>query len=150
MKKAIIIIILLLSVLSVFVLGIFMPKVEQTIVTIKVESVEIDHTDEVDIENTDGTVSKIVRLEGDNNTYQLKWKVYPYDEERGESNATTPDVTFSSSNDQVTVSKDGLVTFPSDSKKTITTTITIRTADGDKFDTITISLYKEQTSVITF
>ena len=46
------------------------------------------------------------------------------DEEKGQSNATTPDVTFASSNDQVTVSDDGLVTFPSDAKKTITTTIT--------------------------
>ncbi len=149
MKKTLIIIILGLSVLSVFVLGIFVPKIEQTIITIKVESVEFDHSDEIEIENTDGSTSKIVRLT-ENNVYQLKWKVYPYDEEKGQSNATTPDVTFASSNDQVTVSDDGLVTFPSDAKKTITTTITVRTADGDKVDTITISLYKEQSGVIIF
>lgn len=150
MKKTLLIIVLVLSVLSIFVLGIFAPQVEQTIITIKVESVEFDHSDEIEIENPDGTKSKIVKLSEGLTTYQLKWKVYPYNEETGKSNATTPDVTFSSNIQSVTVSPDGLVTFPSDATTSITATITIRSVDGDKIDTITVSTYKKQSSIIDF
>lgn len=134
-KKVVLIIVIALAAISIFILGIVAPALNQTIITVKVTGVEFEHGDAIE---TDG-VWKIT-LEEDERTYQLSWKVLPWDDEKNKTEATESSVTFTSSNINVTVSADGFVNFPTEISSSITTTITIKTKDGDITDEIVIFL----------
>ena len=150
MKKNIIIISILIALISVVIIGIFAAAVGQTIATVKVTSVEFDHSDEETIVVDENTETKRVRLEEGTTTYQLKWTIYPKkDEEAGIEGATNTKVTFQSDNELVRVSEDGVVTFPSTLTQSLSVTITIKTNDGDHTDTITFFIKHVNSSVIT-
>ena len=53
MKKSLIIVLLVIAVVSVFALGILIPKIEQTIVTVKVEGVEFSNSEIVILKDDD-------------------------------------------------------------------------------------------------
>lgn len=137
-KKVVLFIILAMVVASIFILGIFAPEIGQTVITYKVEGVEFNKEDYIQVVQPDGeTYDEYVKLDKDVYTYQLEWKIYPIDEE-GTQYATNQKVSFSSNNPNVTVSNEGLVTFASDIEESIKVTITIKTSDGEKTDSIDI------------
>lgn len=147
MKKSLIIVLLVIAVVSVFALGILIPKIEQTIVTVKVEGVEFSNSDIVILKDDDnkpykddnGNDKKRINLEEGTTSYQLEWKVFPYDEEKKLSGATNPEVTFlMTGSNIVTIDKQGLITIPKTLTKSINITIKITTTDGKKTDYVEI------------
>ena len=149
MKKTLLLVTLILAVASIFIIGIFASAAGQTLITVKVTSVEFDHSEEEVIE-TNGVETRRIRIEEGITSYQLKWTVYPVkDEETGKEGATNQNVTFSSNNDLVTVSSDGKVTFPKTLTNSLSVVITIKTDDGDYTDTISFFIKHTNSSVIT-
>ena len=136
-RKIVIIITSILIAVSIVVLGILAPEISQTIITIKVNGVEIDKKDEI-IMGEGENQQAIIRLEGDEREYQLRWTILPTDSD-GASTATNQEVSFKSSNPKVIVTKGGLVKFPDEIKESISSVITITTFDGSYTDEITIS-----------
>ena len=149
MKKTLLLVTLILAVASIFIIGIFASAAGQTLITVKVTSVEFDHSEEEVIE-TNGVETRRIRIEEGITSYQLKWTVYPVkDEETGKEGATNQNVTFSSNNDLVTVSSDGKVTFPKTLTNSLSVVITIKTDDGDYTDTISFFIKHTNSSVNT-
>jgi len=144
-KKIIIIIVACISILSIFILGIFSPAVSQTLITVKVTGVEIDKSDCVKTGDEENN-NLVVLLEGEQREYQLIWEVLPNGLTQ-KSSASNKNVSFVSSNSVATVSETGLVKFPDQIKQTISTIITITTEDGSYTDQITIS-YKYFNEVV--
>lgn len=140
MKKIVLIIVAAVIVVSILVLGIFAPTMGQSSQKIKVESVNFNRDDEVEFLNG-GEIDYHIELSEDEYTYQLVWYIYPYDMDEEKSLATNTKVTFSSSNQNVTVTSDGLVTFPSEMDSSISTVITIKTEDQGATSTINIFKY---------
>lgn len=136
-RKIVLIVVTALTVLSIFILGILAPEVSQTFITIKVTGIEIDKTDLEEV-GTGDNVNMVVKLKNEERTYQIKWKVLPTDE-NGFSTATNKNVTFNSNNPNISVSNEGLVRFPQDISKSMSTIVTITTVDGSYTDSITIS-----------
>lgn len=136
-RKLILIVVTVLTVLSIFILGILAPEVSQTFITIKATGVEIDKSDLEEVGNGDN-INRVVVLKNTDRTYQVKWKVLPVDE-NGFSTATNKNVTFDSNNPNISISNEGLVTFPQDISKSMSTIVTITTVDGSYTDSITIS-----------
>ncbi|MCR5564629.1 MAG: hypothetical protein K6F59_02370 [Gammaproteobacteria bacterium] len=157
MKKSLIIVLLVVAVVSVFALGILIPKIEQTIVTVKVTGVEFTNADitiKKDKDNNplkddNGNDFKIINLEEGVTSYQIEWKVYPYDEENKKSGATTPDVTFQvMGSNKVTITSDGLLTLPAELTKSLSVTVKVTTTDGNKSDYVEIFIKHENIHVI--
>ena len=136
-RKIILIIVTAITVLSIFILGILAPEVSQTFITIKVTGVEIDKSGLEEV-GTGDNLNMVVVLKNEDRTYQIKWKVLPVDE-NGFSTATNKNVTFNSNNPNISVSNEGLVRFPQDISKSMSTIVTITTVDGSYTDSITIS-----------
>ena len=136
-RKIILIVVTALTLVSIFVLGILAPEVSQTFITIKVTGVEIDKSDLEEVGEGDN-INRVVKLKNEDRTYQIKWKIHPLDE-NGASTATNKNVTFYSNNPSISVSNEGLVRFPQDISKSMSTIITIMTVDGSYTDSITIS-----------
>ncbi|MBR4237801.1 hypothetical protein IKQ02_05165 [bacterium] len=136
-RKIILIIVTAITVLSIFILGILAPEVSQTFITIKVTGIEIDKSDLEEV-GTGDNLNMVVVLKNEDRTYQIKWKVLPVDE-NGFSTATNKNVTFNSNNPNISVSNEGLVRFPQDISKSMSTIVTITTVDGSYTDSITIS-----------
>ena len=136
-RKIILIIVTAITVLSIFILGILAPEVSQTFITIKVTGIEIDKSDLEEVGSGDN-LNMVVKLENEERTYQIKWKVLPVDD-NGFSTATNKSVTFNSNNPNISVSNEGLVRFPQDISKSMSTIVTITTVDGSYTDSITIS-----------
>ncbi len=136
-RKIILIIVTAITVLSIFILGILAPEVSQTFITIKVTGIEIDKSDLEEV-GTGDNLNMVVVLKNEDRTYQIKWKVLPVDE-NGFSTATNKNVTFNSNNPNISVSSEGLVRFPQDISKSMSTIVTITTVDGSYTDSITIS-----------
>ena len=136
-RKIILIIVTAITVLSIFILGILAPEVSQTFITIKVTGIEIDKSDLEEVGSGDN-LNMVVKLKNEERTYQIKWKVLPVDE-NGSSTATNKNVTFNSNNPNISVSDEGLVRFPQDISKSMSTIVTITTVDGSYTDSITIS-----------
>ena len=147
MKKTLLLVTLILAVASIFIIGIFASAAGQTLITVKVTSVEFDHSEEEVIE-TDGVETRRIRIEEGITSYQLKWTVYPVKTESTDG-ATNQKVTFSSNNDLVTVSSDGKVTFPKTLTNSLSVVVTIKTDDGDYTDTISFFIKHTNSSVIT-
>ena len=146
MKKSLIIVLLIVAVVSVFALGILIPKIEQTIVTVKVTGVEFSNSDifilkdnkDEPLKDKNGNDKKRINLEEGVASYQLEWKVLPYNDETKKSDATTPDVTFTIDTTNASVDENGLVTLPTTLSKSLTITITVTTTDGKKTDYVEI------------
>ena len=147
MKKSLIIVLLIIAVVSVFALGILIPKIEQTIVTVKVTGVEFSNSDifilkdnkDEPFKDENGNDKKRINLEEGISSYQLEWKVLPYDDENKKSNATTPDVTFMvSGSSGVTIDENGLLTLPTTLDKSLSVTVKVTTTDGKKTDYVEI------------
>ena len=136
-RKIILIIVTAITVLSIFILGILAPEVSQTFITIKVTGIEIDKSDLEEV-GTGDNLNMVVVLKNEDRTYQIKWKVLPVDE-NGFSTATNKNVTFNSNNPNISVSNEGLVRFPQDISKSMSTIVKITTVDGSYTDSITIS-----------
>ena len=149
MKKTLLLTTLILAVASIFIIGIFASAAGQTLITVKVTSVSFDHSEE-EVITTDGVETRRIKLEEGTKNYQLKWTVYPVkDEETGNEGATNTKVSFSSNNELVTVSNDGLVEFPTTLTNSLSVVITIKTEDGDYTDTISFFIKHTNSSVIT-
>lgn len=150
MRKTLLLVIMILAATSIFVIGIFGAAAGQTIITIKVTSVEFNHSAEETVVDSNGNETKRINLTEGTTSYQLNWTVYPVkDEESGTEGATNTKVTFSSNNELVGVTSEGLVSFPSELTQSLSVVITVKTADGDYTDTITFFIKHTNSSVIT-
>ena len=147
MKKSLIVVLLVIAVVSVFALGILIPKIEQTIVTVKVEGVEFSNSDIVILKDEDnkpykddnGNDKKRINLEEGVTSYQLEWKVFPYDEEKKFTSATNPEISFLLTGSEIVqIDKNGLISIPKTLSKSLTFTIKITTSDGNKTDYVEI------------
>ncbi len=141
MKKSLIIVLIIISVVSIFALGILIPKVEQTIVTVKVTGVSFSNEEITLKEELDDNGSQMKRIElvEGTSSFQLEWKVFPYDEENKKSDATTPDVTFLvTGSTGVTIDSKGLLSFPKTLDKSLSVTVKVTTIDGNKTDYVEI------------
>ena len=152
MKKSLIIVLIIVAVVSIFALGILIPKIEQTIVTVKVTGVEFSNSDIIILKDNDnkplkdenGNDKKRINLEEGTATYQLEWKVLPYDDENKKSGATTPDVTFMvSGSSGVTIDENGNLSFPTELTKSLSVTVVVTTVDGNKTDYVEIFIKHE-------
>ena len=157
MKKSLIVVLLVIAVVSVFALGILIPKIEQTIVTVKVEGVEFSNSDitiKKDSENNplkdeNGNDLKIINLEEGTTSYQLEWKVFPFDEEKKLTSATNPEVTFQvMGSNKVSIDERGLLNLPKTLDKSLSITVKVTTTDGKKTDYVEIFIKHEVIHVI--
>ena len=157
MKKSLIVVLLVIAVVSDFALGILIPKIEQTIVTVKVEGVEFSNSDitiKKDSENKplkdeNGNDLKIINLEEGTTSYQLEWKVFPFDEEKKLTSATNPEVTFQvMGSNKVSIDERGLLNLPKTLDKSLSITVKVTTTDGKKTDYVEIFIKHEVIHVI--
>ena len=157
MKKNLIIILLVIAVVSVFALGILIPKIEQTIVTVKVEGVEFSNSDitikkdseDKPLKDENGNDLKIINLEEGTTSYQLEWKVFPFDEEKKLTSATNPEVTFQvMGSNKVSIDEKGLLNLPKTLDKSLSITVKVTTTDGKKTDYVEIFIKHEVIHVI--
>ena len=157
MKKSLIVVLLVIAVVSVFALGILIPKIEQTIVTVKVEGVEFSNSDitikkdseDKPLKDENGNDLKIINLEEGTTSYQLEWKVFPFDEEKKLTSATNPEVTFQvMGSNKVSIDEKGLLNLPKTLDKSLSITVKVTTTDGKKTDYVEIFIKHEVIHVI--
>ena len=157
MKKSLIVVLLVIAVVSVFALGILIPKIEQTIVTVKVEGVEFSNLDitikkdseDKPLKDENGNDLKIINLEEGTTSYQLEWKVFPFDEEKKLTSATNPEVTFQvMGSNKVSIDERGLLNLPKTLDKSLSITVKVTTTDGKKTDYVEIFIKHEVIHVI--
>lgn len=157
MKKSLIVVLLVIAVVSVFALGILIPKIEQTIVTVKVEGVEFSNSDitikkdseDKPLKDENGNDLKIINLEEGTTSYQLEWKVFPFDEEKKLTSATNPEVTFQvMGSNKVSIDERGLLNLPKTLDKSLSITVKVTTTDGKKTDYVEIFIKHEVIHVI--
>lgn len=157
MKKSLIVVLLVIAVVSVFALGILIPKIEQTIVTVKVEGVEFSNSDitikkdseDKPLKDENDNDLKIINLEEGTTSYQLEWKVFPFDEEKKLTSATNPEVTFQvMGSNKVSIDEKGLLNLPKTLDKSLSITVKVTTTDGKKTDYVEIFIKHEVIHVI--